>query len=334
MSIKRKLLSGVAIGAAGLLALTGCASDGGSDGGGGGDEGVSVGFFGFAASNSFAQGTYTGVEEAAEEMGAKATFVDGQFDGQLQAQQINDAVTAGTYDVIIIQANDNLVVQEPLKKAIDAGITVVVEFTAVGPDFTTVDPQVEGAISIVDPSVPNGETLAELGLLACEDAGDDCKVAYMEGNPSLPLDNARTDAVVEGLEAGGVTVLPRVTGGYSADEGRSAFQNISQANPDVDVVIGSTQAIAGASAAAGADSDIKFIGNGSPKSAVDRVLSGEWFAIYALDVVKNGYTAAEYGIKHFQGEEVPMATNETSLAPAEAIGTKENLEGFVSGYDE
>lgn len=342
MSIKRKLLAGIAAGAAGLLALSGCASGGngggsGDAGGDGGDGAVSVGFFGFAASNSFAQGVYAGVEEAAQEMGATATFVDGQFDGQLQAQQINDAVTAGTYDVIIIQANDNLVVQPPLEKAIEAGITVVVEFTAVGPDFATIEPQVDGAISIVDPAVGNGEALAELGLMACEDAGksgSDCKVAYMEGSPALPLDNARTDAVVKGLEAGGVTVLPSVTGGYTADEGRSAFQNITQANPDVDVVIGSSQAIAGAFLVAGEDSGIKFVGNGSSRPAVENVLNGNWYAVYALDVIRNGRTAVELGIKHFQGEEVEMATDERSLAPAGAIGTAENLEGFEAGYDE
>jgi len=135
--MKKKLILGLAAMLAGSLALSGCASNGGSgaDGGDSANDTVEVGFFGFSAANSFAQAVYKGVEEASTEAGAKSTFVDGQFDGQLQVQQINDAITSKRYDVIIIQANDNLAVQEPLKKAVDAGITVVVEFAPVGPEL-------------------------------------------------------------------------------------------------------------------------------------------------------------------------------------------------------
>jgi len=337
--MKKKLILGLAAMLAGSLALSGCASNGGSgaDGGDSANDTVEVGFFGFSAANSFSQAVYKGVEEASTEAGAKSTFVDGQFDGQLQVQQINDAITSKRYDVIIIQANDNLAVQEPLKKAVDAGITVVVEFAPVGPELDTADPQVEGAISFVDPPVGNGEALAELAGLACEEVGQGCKVAYMEGSPALPLDKARTDAVLSGLKANSaIDVLPTVVGGYSSDEGRSAFQDIIQANPDVDVVIGSTQAVAGASLAAGADSAIKFIGNGTPESAVQRVRNGEWFAVYALDVVANGRKAAELGIAHANGEKVEMGSLQTSLSPNNGLGTKEALDeaDFISGYDE
>lgn len=338
--MKKNILLGLAACMSLSLALTGCSANGGATGGAstsGGEDTIEVGFFGFSAANSFAQGVYQGVAEASAAAGANATFVDGQFDGQLQVQQINDAITTQRYDVIIIQANDNLAVQEPLKKAVEAGITVVVEFAPVGPQLDSADPQVEGAISFVDPPVENGEALAELAVLACAEVGTGCKVAYMEGSPALPLDKARTEAVLETLNANsGIKVLPTVVGGYSPDEGRAAFQDIIQATPDVDVVIGSTQAIAGAALAAGAESEIKFIGNGSPQSAVERVRSGEWFAIYALDIVGNGRKAAELGISHAMGETVEMSLRQSSLAPNAGLGTKEALDAanFVSGYDE
>lgn len=336
--MKKRIMLGLAAGLIGAVSLVGCSAPAtGGDAGGSGDEALEIGFFGFAAANSFAQAVYKGVEETAAEAGAKATFVDGQFDGQLQAQQINDSITSKRYDVIIIQANDNLAVQEPLKKAVDAGITVVVEFTPVGPEMDTAEPQIEGAISIVDPPVGNGTALAELGKQACADAGEGCKVAYMEGNPALPLDNARTKAVLDRLQAdSSITTLPTVTGGYSQDEGRAAFQDITQANPDVDVVIGSTQAIAGAALVAGPDSKVKFIGNGSPQSAVEKVRSGEWFAIWALDVVGNGRIAADLGLKHAKGEDVETAIDQASLAPNGGLGTTDvlNEADFASGYEE
>ena len=337
---KRRALAALAAGAAGLLLLAGCASggdNGGGDAGGEGD-GAKVGFFGYAASNSYSQGIFSGIKEKTEEMGGTATFVDGNFDGQLQVQQINDAITSKQFDVIIITANDNLAVQEPLQRAVDAGITVVVNSTPVGPDFTMIDPQVEGAISIVYSPVANGEDLAKLGGMACEEVEGECKVAYMEGSPALPLDKARTDAVVGGLEAlgGNVKVLPTVVGGYAQDTGRTAYQDITQANPDVDVIIGSSQAIAGAWLGGGDQTDIKFIGNGGPQSGVDHVLNGDWFALWIIDSGHTGGLAAEYGIKHHNGEEVPMSVDERAESPNNGLGTKEALEesGFVSSYDE
>ncbi|MCS5721510.1 sugar ABC transporter substrate-binding protein [Herbiconiux sp. CPCC 203407] len=334
MKTKYFAVPGLALATVALLA--GCAGSGPEPSADSADdEQLSIGFFGFAAANSFAQGVYDGVEAKAEELGATSEFVDSNFDGQLQAQQVTDAVTSGQYDIIIIQANDNLVVQRPLEEAIAAGITVVTEFTAVGPDFETVEPQIDGAISIVDPAVVNGEKLGEMGLLACEEAkADPCQVGYMEGFRALPLDNARTQAVVDTLTAGGAEVVAQVEGGYTADAGQAAFQDIITANPDVDVVIGSSQAVGGARLAAGADSPVLFIGNGSSRQAIEAVRSGDWFATYTLDLYLNGETAAELGIEKHQGEDVEVAISEADLTPSKGIGTVENLEGFEATYDD
>lgn len=337
MSMKHSTLAGIAL-AASVVLLAGCSGAAAPDSSTSSeptDEALSIGFFGFAAANSFAQGVYAGVDEAAAEYGATATFVDSNFDGQLQAQQITDAVTSSQFDIIVIQANDNLAVQKPLEDAIAAGITVVVEFTPVGSDFSTIEPQIDGAISIIDPPILNGEALGEMGLMACEEAGTDpCQVAYMEGFRSLPLDNARTKAVVDTLTAGGAEVVAQVEGGYTADAGQAAYQDIITANPDVDVVIGSAQAIQGATLVAGASSDVKFIGNGSSRQAVAAVLDGSWFATYALDVKADGFAAAELGIKHHNGETVSMANSEADLAPGKGIGIKANLGAFTPTYDD
>lgn len=302
----------------------------------GADEELDVGFFGFAASNSFAQGTFVGVEEAAEANNATATFVDSNFDAQVQAQQIQDAVTSEQFDVIVVQANDNQALITPLQQAIDAGITVVVEFSIVGPEFDTIEPQIPGAISIVDLPTSNGQALAELAKEACDEVGTEpCQVAYLEGFKSLPLDNARTDAVMAELETHPeIEVVASVEGGYTQDSGRQAFQDVSQANPDLDVVIGSSQAIAGAALVAGEGTDIKFIGNGASTGNVEAVLSGDWFAIYVTDVVASGAKATELGLAHARGEEVQMATNEADLAPNNGKGTREALEeaDYESGY--
>ena len=72
-------------------------------------------------------------------------------------------------------------------------------------------------------------------LMACEELGvDPCKVAYLQGFRALPLDNARTEAVLAGLEAAeNVEVVASPEGGYTQATGLAAAQDVLQANPDV-----------------------------------------------------------------------------------------------------
>ena len=125
-------------------------------------EPVDVAFFGFAAANGFAQATWAGVQEAAAELCATARFFDPNFDSATQVAQIQDAITSGEFEAFVIQANDGNSVVPVVKEAIEAGITVVGEFTPIGTDYDSIEPQVEGMTSYVGTSiVANGEGLAE-----------------------------------------------------------------------------------------------------------------------------------------------------------------------------
>lgn len=249
-----------------------------------------------------------------------------------------DAVSTKAYDVIIIQANDNQALIAPLEAATAAGIRVVVEFSVVGPSFDTIQPQVKDAISIVNLPTTNGEALAQLGIDACAQvAGATCNVAYLEGFRSLALDTARTASVKNKLATSSkVKLVASVEGGYTADSGRQAFQMVQQANPNLNVVIGSSQAIEGAAAVAGSSSGIKFIGNGGSKQAIAAVLDGSWFGTYVFDVAANGKKAAELGLAKARGKQVETAINEQTLAPNNGIGTKDALiaSHFESTYSD
>ena len=298
-------------------------------------EQLSIGFFGVSKTNAYAQGTFLGVQAAAKADGATATFVDGEFDAQKQVQQVRDAIESRQFDIIVMQANDNLALQAPLQEAVDAGLTVVVESFIVGPDLGTIEPQVDGAISVVGLPGTNGAVLAELGVAACAVVETKpCKVAYLEGFKWLTIDTVRTAAVKAGLATdGSIELVASVEGGYTPESGRAAFADVLQANPDVDVVIGSSQAITGAAEVAG-DSDIHFIGNGASVANVETVRSGAWFAIYVYDTVANGTKAAELGLAHAHGESVEFAVDIASLAPNSGKGTKAALDAvdYMGGY--
>ncbi|TNC25474.1 sugar ABC transporter substrate-binding protein [Amycolatopsis alkalitolerans] len=298
------------------------------------DKTLSIGFLGFAKANSFAQATWAGIQEYAKAHNATATFLDSNFDGPTQVNQLQDAVTSKRYDVVIVQANDGTAIVNAVKQAVAAGITVVIEFTPVGGDYSTTGPQVPGTVSIVDAPTLNGQGLATLGLGACKEAAaTPCKVAYLQGFANYPLDTARTNATVDALKAGGADVVASVVGGYTPDSGRAAFQNVLQAHPDVNVVIGSSQAIEGAAPLA-AGKNIKFVGNGGSTQAFDGVKTGSWYGVYVIPEKTEGAKAAELGLAKARGQQVPVATDARTLTPYKALGTKETLAGQTADYSD
>ncbi|WP_214324493.1 sugar ABC transporter substrate-binding protein [Nonomuraea sediminis] len=294
-----------------------------------------IAFFGFAKANSFASATFAGIEDYAKAHGAAAEFFDPNFDAQAQVRQIQDAVTAKRFDVFVVQANDGAAVVPALQAAVRAGIAVVIHFTPAGTRYDTAQPQVDGTVTLVDVPTRNGQTLGELAVQACRSRKlNPCEVAYLEGLKALPLDNARTQAAVGVLkQAPGVKLVAQVEGGYTQDTGRKAMQDILQRDPGIDVVIGSSQAVAGAEAVA-KGKQIMYVANGGSRQTVKAVQDGRWFAAYYLPVRTLGAKAAELGLDRARGEQVPAANIMTDVQPGKSLGTKEVLAGVTGEYDE
>lgn len=328
----------VAIAALMATGAAACGSDdeGGSTssgGSGGGKKVENIAFFGFASANSFAQATYAGIKEQAAKSGVKVKFFDPNFDAATQVSQIQNAITTGKYQAFIVQANDGNAVVPPIREAINEGIAVVGEFTPVGTKYDTIEPQVPGLVFVGEPPTENGTALGKLGVDACKDV-EPCEVAYLEGFKALPLDNARTEAVKKQLAtAPTVKVVASVEGGYTQATGLKAAQNVLQAHPGVDVLIGSSQAIAGAEQAVkDAGKKVKLIGNGGSRQAVTAVKDGRWFATYISAEKDAGAKAAELAIAKAEGKEVPESFDTRKLQ--NPIGTKANLGDFAGQYDE
>ncbi len=299
-------------------------------------ETLQVAFFGFAQANSFAQATWGGVQDAAEANDAEATFFDGNFDAQAQIAQLQDATTSGQFDVFVIQANDGGAVVPAVEEAIEAGIVVVAEFTPIGTAYDTLEPQVDGMIFAGDVPTENGQVLGELGVEACGDR-DPCRVAYLQGFQALPLDNARTEAVLAEFEAApNVEVVATPEGGYTVDQGLQAGQDLLLAHPDVDVIIGSSQAIAGVEQALEqgnmSTDQVMLVGNGGSTQAVTAVQEGRWYATYFIPEREAGKVATELGLRKARGEDVETSFDTATLGPA--AGTQDALEETTADYDD
>ena len=334
-----------AVFAAALLTAAACSSgtgtgsqtpDGGSSSGA--PESLSVAFFGFAKANSFANATWKGVQKAASAAGATATFFDGNFDASTQVSQIQDATVSHKYNVFVVQANDGVAVLPAVRQALTAGITVVAEYTPIGTSNDTAAPQVPGIISVVEVPTDTGTKLGQLAVRACTGINP-CRVAWLVGNPTYPPDTTRLDSALAVMKsAPNIAVISTsIVGGYTQAQGRTAGQDLFTAHKNVNVVIGSSQAIEGAYPVAqqlGIAKGIKFIGNGGSTQAVAGVQSGQWFATIYEDEAHSGELAMQYGLEAAKGENVPTSTNILDIAPNHGLGTKSALSGIIASYSD
>jgi ribose transport system substrate-binding protein len=326
-------VTGVAAGMV-LLAAAGCSAQ--TDTGATGHNGLHVAFFGFAKANSFANATWKGVQSAAAAAGATATFFDGNFDASTQVSQIQNATVSHKYNVFVVQSNDGVAVVPAVSQAIAAGITVVAEYTPIGARNDTADPQIPGVISFVEVPTDIGTALGQLAVQACAGTNP-CKVAWLVGNPTYPPDTTRRNSASDVMHtASNVDVISdTIVGGYTQATGRTAAQDLFTAHRDVNVVIGSSQAIEGAYPVAeqlGIAKDVRFIGNGGSTQALAGVESGQWFATIYEDEAHSGEVATQYGLRAAAGQKVPTSTNLLTIAPNHGLGTKAALAGVTASY--
>lgn len=284
-----------------------------------------VAFFGFASDNSFAQATWKGVQKEVKKYHGTDTFLNGDFSSTTQVQQLQTEIASGKYNVFVVQANDGSAVVPEIKKAIAKGIVVVAEFTQVGSSYSKIAPQVPGEISVVESAVSNGTNLGKLAIKACGTLST-CNVVYMQGAPTLPLDVARTRAVLAELKTDShVDMLEDPTGGYLAATGETTTQDVLTAHPNVNVIIGSSQAMEGATVVLKSKNlvgKVKVIGNGGSTQAVGFVRNGTWYATFGIPEVTDGATATKYGIEKLMGGKPPTSTNSANLGPAGGLWTK------------
>jgi ribose transport system substrate-binding protein len=291
-----------------------------------------VAFFGFWKTNSFTQAVLAGVKSESTKKGLEVVDLTGAgYDGAAQLKAIQDQTIKGDVQMYVILAIDSIGVASAVKDAIAKGITVVSGFTPIGPDFTTLTPQVDGMVVVAETPTSNGDGLARMAAMACK-TKKDCNVAYLQGLKTLPLDNARTNAFKAGLKkyAPKAKLVADVEGGYAPDSGKKAAQDVLQAHPEVNVMVGSSQAIIGAAGVVNTKV-VSLIGNGASKEAYAGVQGGTWFSCYNLDVPGIGSKSVEYGLKASHGAN-PKPYNIQNLA--NRLGTASVLMGKTAGYSD
>lgn len=277
-----------------------------------GDDGEPIRLAVFLASsaNTYWQAELEGAEEAAQAAGnVEITSFDGQFDTNRQKSQLQDALVSQQFDAWFVGPNDGAALVPEITQALEAGIPVACTLVPCGPDIRAVDVQIEGMTAFIGVGFfENGQDLGELTLQACE-GKDPCKVVWLPGLPSLPLEQAREAglrSVLEGNDS--VQIVATQGGGYLAAPALEATQNILQANPDAAVIVSSgDQMIIGAERAvrlAGREGEIALIGNGATTDGVEAISEDRWFGSAVYLPRTEGRLATELLIQSIREEQV------------------------------
>lgn len=269
-----------------LLALSACTTAPPADDSAG-DTPIEIAFLNVSAANTYLAAANEAIQQIAEDENVNVTEFDAKFTPGVQAGQIQDVIAAGKYQGIILVALDGAALAPAVSDAIDAGLKVVLLNQIVGEDFGTADPQVDGVSgSVLAPPVVTGQRLGDLTVGACEDI-DPCRVVYMYGLKGVLYDVAVREGFDQQVaDHDNIEIVAEAEGGFlGTDEPFKATQDIISANPEFDVLAASGDQQARGAALALADaglSDVKLIGVGGSKPAVDGIKDGSWYGSVAL----------------------------------------------------
>jgi ribose transport system substrate-binding protein len=294
---------------------------------------IRLAFLAASSQNGYNDATWQGVQAAAAEAGnVEVEIFDGEFNAATQYSQVEDIIAGGRFDGIIVAPNDTVGIATALEEATAEGLLVAAVLFPVGPDLTVMTPQVEGLTTTVASNPVDGAAAqAEAVVEFCE-GKDPCNVVVMIGQLQFPFDNLRNSTFTSVLDQHpNIHVVATGEGNYSPDQSLTAFQDIIQANPQIDAVLSNAdQHLLGVEIAledAGIPIEpIYLIGGGLNGITVEKIKEGVFDATLSGYPYSEGYLAAQSLIRAANGETVENWIDPASNATNPTIVTKEWLD--------
>ena len=240
-----------------------------------------------------------GAQAAADAAGVKLVVVDAQDDPGKQASAIEDLIQSKV-SALLINPTDADAIVPSIEAANEAGIPVfTVDRSAAGGEVVS---------HIASDNVAGGRMAAEF---LCNALGGEGKVVELEGIPGTSAARDRGKGFNEYMSENcpGIEIVARQTANFNRAEGLTVFENILQAQPEIDGVFAHNDemilgAIEAAEAAGRAD-EIVFVGFDAIDDAIQAIKEGKLAATVAQQPGEMGRLAVETAVKYLNGEDVP-----------------------------
>ncbi|MED1949037.1 substrate-binding domain-containing protein [Brevibacillus centrosporus] len=286
------------------LVFAGCSSQSSTTGGNtaaSGDKKIVIGFSQVTSESPFYTALIDGAKAEAEKQGAELVVMDAQNDIEKQNADVQDLITKGI-DVLILNPTNPTAVVPALNAAKQANIQVV-----------TVDRPTEEKVAAFV-----GRDNKEMGRIAGKQAvallGGEGKatgkVIELQGDAGGKVMMDRHDGFHEivGKESG-VKIVEGPYADYIRAKAVKAFQDLLQANPDVnlvyahndDMALGALQVLEQANML----DKVKIVGIDGLSEAVKAIIDGKYSATVFNDPIKLGSIVVDTALKVAKGEQVP-----------------------------
>ncbi|MDR3497290.1 MAG: ABC transporter substrate-binding protein [Ancalomicrobiaceae bacterium] len=252
-----------------------------------------------------------GAEAAAKAVGVDLVFQGApDFNPVLQVPVL-DAVIARHPDAILIAPTDKNQLIQPLKKAADAGITVVTVDTFIGTGkYQTGAGDADFPISyIASDNILGGEIAARA---LAKSIGDKGKVFVSNVKPGISTTDQREEGFKREMKNHpGITVLETQFNDDDANKAASQLQSVLARNNDLVGVFGANlfSALGAANGVKQANKIgvVKVVAFDAPSSIVDNLKSGLVDIAIAQHPAEIGYYGVMTAYAHLTGNSVPTA---------------------------
>ena len=296
---------------------------------------ISIGVFLASSANTYWEAELLGAKDIQKKNpDVKLTVFDGQFNTNKQLGQLRDALVSKKYDAWFVGPNDGGPLTPTIKQAIKQGVKVGCSLVPCGPNIRSTKVQIPGQSIFAGLGFyPNGQLLGRLVVQGC--AGiDPCKVLWLPGLPTLPLEKARQDGLYSVIRPHkNIKVVAVAAGGYLAAPALTATQNVLSAHPDLNVIVSSgDQMIAGAvkaAQAAGKAGKIKMYGNGCTFEAKRLIVQGKQTGCTVYLPRTEGRLVVQALVDAVKGKgKTAVSIDPTPRSPIGGLGTKANISKF------
>jgi ribose transport system substrate-binding protein len=295
---------------------------------------MTIAYLSFAVNNSYDAPMLAAAQAVASADGATLKVFDANNNPQTQYDQLQTAISSGQYNGIITQPIESTGLVSLVQEAISKGIKVVNMDQILGPSLDTDQPQVTGLSANVT-FVPTtiGTQLGQQVVAACASKNlNPCKVGYLYDIKASSLDTAIYGAFTAAIKGSPVKVVTYGQSYFTPTIGLTAVETMLQAQPSLNLIVGSDQGIEGALTALSTTDKsfhILLVGYGASAAAVAGIEAGTVFSDVAQAPSEEGTLAVKALVAALQTGKISGAINPVASFPDNGVVTKADASQFT-----
>jgi len=295
---------------------------------------ATIAYLSFAVDNSYDAPMLAAAQAVASADGATLKVFDADNNPQTQYDQLQTVINSGQYNGIITQPIESTGLTSLVTEAIAKGIKVVNMDQILGPSLSTAAPQVAGLSANVT-FVPTtiGTQLGQQVVLACASKKlSPCKVGYLYDIKASSLDTAIYGAFTAAIKGSPVQVVTYGQSYFTPTIGLTAVETMLQADPSLDLIVGSDQGIEGAMTALSTtdkSDHVLLVGYGASAAAVAGIESGAVFSDVAQAPSAEGTDAVKALVAAIETGKVSGAIDPVAGFPDSGVVNKADVSQFT-----